>query len=141
MASKANKNHDDDAALSSSSIHSPYNLRRNQSQRGRVTKKNTSVRPKHGIRNVNVHTSNSRTNSAASRIASNQSQSSTSDDEEIIEDNNIPDIELSDAEPEAAAAAKKIERQQKKLPAVKDHFQDMDDNNYLCKHCTNVSIC
>ncbi|CAF3311701.1 unnamed protein product [Rotaria socialis] len=38
MTSKMNKNHDDSATLSFSSAHSPYNLRRNQSQSGGVTK-------------------------------------------------------------------------------------------------------
>ncbi|CAF1556387.1 unnamed protein product, partial [Rotaria sordida] len=90
------KNHDDSATLSSSSAHSPYTLRRNQSQPGGVTKRNSSLRSKKNIHNVNIRISNSNTSSTTSRSTSNQPQSSSSDDEEVIDDNNANDIEFSD---------------------------------------------
>ncbi|CAF2090095.1 unnamed protein product [Rotaria magnacalcarata] len=138
MASKTNKNHDDSATLSSSSAHSPYNLRRNQSQPGGVTKRNSSLRSKKNIHNVNAQTSNSSTSSTTSLTASNQPQSSSSGDEEVIDDNNANEIELSDDEPEAMIVAKRIERKQKKLPPAKDYFEHIDDNNYLCQICLKL---
>ncbi|CAF1117725.1 unnamed protein product [Adineta steineri] len=149
MASRANKNHDDDASSTSSPIHSPYNLRRNHSQPGGVTKKNSFARSKHSTRDASVHTSSSRTSSTPSyaassqpqhstplRNASSRSQRSASDDDEIIADNNATDIELSDDEPEAIATARKLERQENKLPPVKGYFEYVDENTYLCKKCT-----
>ncbi|CAF3931434.1 unnamed protein product, partial [Adineta steineri] len=77
MASRANKNHDDDASSTSSPIHSPYNLRRNHSQPGGVTKKNSFARSKHSTRDASFHTSSSRTSSITSQVASSQPERST----------------------------------------------------------------
>ena len=141
MASRANKSQEDDATLSSSSVQSPYNLRRNQLQPGGVTKRNTPIRPRRTSRNIGGRATNSKTSSSTSRITLNQSQSSSSDEEEIIEDQPTANIDLSDNEPEARTAAKKAERKKKKLPSTKEYFDYIDDDTYLCKLCTKVSIC
>lgn len=139
MASKTNQNHDDSATLSSSSAHSPYNLRRNQSQPGGVTKRNSSLRSKKNIHQVNARTSNSSTNSTNSRVISSQLQSSSSDDEAAIHDNNANDIEISDGEPEAMIVTARIQRKNKKISSPKVYFDHIDDNNYLCNLCLKVS--
>ena len=106
MALKTSKDHDYSTILSSSA-HSSYNLRRNLSQPGRITKRNSSLRSKKNFRNINARISNSNTSSSTSHIEFNRSQSPSSGDEAIIDDNDANDIEFSDDEPEAMFAAKK----------------------------------
>lgn len=50
-----NKTHNNRANLPSSSGNFPYSLRLNQSQSGVVTKRNSSLRSKKNIRNVNAN--------------------------------------------------------------------------------------
>ena len=141
MAPKMSKNQDDSAILSSSSAHSPYNLRRNLSQPGGITKRNSSLRSKKNFHNVNGRISNSNTSSSTSHLAFNRSRSSSSDDEAAIDDNDANDIEFSDDEPEATFVAKKVQRKHKKSTSAKSYFDHVDENNYLCRLCLKVRTC
>ena len=54
MALKTSKNLDESTILSFSAAHSPYNLRRNLSQRGGITIRNSPLRSKKNFYNVNA---------------------------------------------------------------------------------------
>jgi hypothetical protein len=133
-----NKSRDDSPASSSSASQSPYNLRRNQSQPGAVTKRSNATNSKKDMSVTTARTSNHHANSSVSQIALDPSQLSSSDEEQLDESSDASSVECSDNEEEALAFKRHAERDKHKPPSIWVHFDHLDDNVYLCQLCFKV---
>ena len=139
MSSKANSKNRDNGRASSSISNSPYNLRRYQTQSGFVTKGTSSAKPKKNTSVVISRTSSNNTNSSTAERASNLSQLSSSDDEQPHDGSESNEMERSDEDQEASMVKQHNERQSKKHSYVRVHFDQLDENVYMCRICLKVS--
>ncbi|CAF4047465.1 unnamed protein product [Rotaria magnacalcarata] len=129
MSSKnSKKNRDSDSTLSS---HSPYNLRRNTSQAGGITKRKVS---KKVDRDGNGRASSHQSNSSISRVPATHPLSSSSEDEST-NTSDTDEMDHSNDEQEAEKARHETQKQKKKQSTVREHFEYLDDNTYMCQLC------
>ncbi|CAF4130044.1 unnamed protein product, partial [Rotaria magnacalcarata] len=135
MTTKSNNKNQDDDPASSNSIHSPYNLRRNQLQSGGVTKRSNSSRSRKDMSVVIPRTSTNNTNSSMSHTTSNPSQLSSGDDEQLRDSSDTEEMERSEDEEEAVVALQQAATQKAKQASIWSHFDQLDDNIYMCHLC------
>lgn len=134
MSSKNNrKNRDSDSTLSS---HSPYNLRRNASQAGGITKRNVSAKSKKDGTVMSQRTSTHQSNSSITRVTSTRPTSSSEDEQN--DTSNTDEMDHSNDEEDAGRARQETEKQKKKQASVREHFEYLDDNAYMCQLCFKV---
>jgi len=158
MNSKSNnKNRDDSPALPSSASHSPYNLRRNQSQPGAVTKRSNTTKAKKDISitirqpsSQHALSSTPQNEEGLSEISSHDEEGLSelsSHDEENLENNDMNDIVHSDEEGQSedndtSDAARSDEEEQSEdndaSDAVRSDEEDeskgSDTSDMACSH-------
>ncbi|CAF1268633.1 unnamed protein product, partial [Rotaria magnacalcarata] len=130
MTSKANKNRDDGPTLSSSISYSPCNLRRNQPQAGVIAKRTKSVKSK----TKEFFGYYSSIHRRATRVTSNTSQLSSSEDEQLDESSETDEMECSDNE-QTPRTVQNIEEVKNNKASVWKHFDQLDENVYMCQLC------
>ncbi|CAF4436610.1 unnamed protein product, partial [Rotaria magnacalcarata] len=135
MTTKSNNKNQDDDPASSNSIHSPHNLRRNQLQSGGVTKRSNSSRSRKDMSVVIPRTSTNNTNSSMSHTTSNPSQLSSGDGEQLLDSSDTEEMEHSEDEEEAVVALQQAATRKAKQASIWSHFDQLDDNIYMCHLC------
>ena len=139
MASKANNtNREDGPASSSLILHSPYNLRRNQPQAGVVAKRTKSVKSKKKNSFGASRVLTNDTISSRSQLGSNTSQLSSSEDAQLDESSETDEMECSDNE-QTPSSVQNTEEANKNKTSVWKHFDQLDENVYMCQLCFKVS--
>lgn len=139
MASKTNNQNRDDGPTSSSIVlHSPYNLRRNQASTGVVSKRSKSVRSKKRISVPVSRTSTTDTQSSSSQNVSNTAQLPSNEDRQLCDSSDTDEMEHSDNE-QTPNPVQNTEQTKQKTLSVWNHFEQVDDNIYMCQLCLKVS--
>ncbi|CAF5133286.1 unnamed protein product [Rotaria magnacalcarata] len=117
MNSKNNNKNRNDSPSTSSLPQSPYNLRRNQLQRGAVSKRSNSAKSKKdaSIAVATVSTENLNASSTNSQIASDPVELTSNGSQHLSANNNTNEMERSEDEEEVTILEQQANRQTNKL--------------------------
>ncbi|CAM4835931.1 unnamed protein product [Rotaria magnacalcarata] len=137
MNSKNNNKNRNDSPSTSSLPQSPYNLRRNQLQRGAVSKRSNSAKSKKhaSIAVATVSTENPNASSTNSQIASDPVELTSNDSQHLSANNNTNEMERSEDEEEVTILEQQANRQTNKLRSVWPYFDYLSNNFYMCLIC------
>ncbi|CAF5161157.1 unnamed protein product, partial [Rotaria magnacalcarata] len=126
-----------DSPSTSSLPQSPYNLRRNQLQRGAVSKRSNSAKSKKhaSIAVATVSTENPNASSTNSQIASDPVELTSNDSQHLSANNNTNEMERSEDEEEVTILEQQANRQTNKLRSVWPYFDYLSNNFYMCLIC------